>query len=338
MIHFKAPLLFQEEKKLNVTEKTKPQELPALYNHVDEFFGKVEPLLDSLLSKFKRRLTLAQTVGSAYHQFQPFLLDYPKMREFLRKTKARDESFWIDFWQKLEEVSVHKQFRESAPLLKETFLSSKTSLQHKNLKPYCDQQKIAHSSLLERIPRHLDPRIFAEAFPEHDAFGRANRITQMQNFCGKIQNEFGMETVILDLYNLTVYRNSFAFHVYKRVTTTIDIAREHAMGLVKITIPHENYIFQQWKEVMSWYGVNEKLAETSKELFCEDPETCRFLITVFCLRDIELKKEAVLIKQQLIRTFLTNKKQGWGELQKIVQQYPFSASHWVRQEIKNRRV
>lgn len=322
--------------KKELIETSKPPHLPAVYGYADKFFGKVEPMLETVLNKYRRRLTLAQTVGSSYHQFQPFLLDYPAIRKLLANTKSKDETFWLHFWHEVDNFSVHRQFSESYPKLKEIFVSSKEALKpFQDFKSHCSQQEIAQATFIAWLPTHLDEKIFQQAFPFSDQFGRANRIDEMQKFCGQVVFRPGLESLVLDLFNATVYRNSFAFHVYKRVNSILESCWEHAMQQITIVIPDDKYIYRQWKEIMQWYAVNEKLAEVSKAMFDEDLEAGKFFTTVFCLRDLELRKNAIAIKQKLISTFLKDRNEAKALLRSTIESYPFAASYWVRHEIKN---
>lgn len=319
---------------------TKPAHFPDVYASADKFFSKISPSLDYILSPYKRIMTLNQTIGTGFNAFHPLLLDYPSITELLRGKKYVEESDWHEFWVRLESKSVIHHFRAAKPLLDEDFDKYRIALPNKSkpLKAECEMQAIALNSITAHAPHHIEPEIFLGAFDCKAPFGRQERITQMQAGCIDLQIDMGIaDNQLIDFYNLTVLHNGYAYNAYKQIQGLLNEAYEHALRRITITVPHDRWPYIKWKDITRWYAARETVRHTAYNIFKSDHEALRFYIGVFHLRDSELKRDAVKIKQTLLRHFAHHRGKALQQLCKTMQKYPFAAPGWVKTYFANQQ-
>ena len=320
---------------MNPIKKTKPSDFPEIYGYADDFFTSVVPKLENLLDRRARRLNLSQTFGSAFHSFHPFLLDFRNIRKLLASTKRTEKDSCTEFWKQLNEVSVIRQFKSAESDLKQTHtaaIAGPGEILNPNIS--CEIQMSAYDSLEKWAPEHMCKPIFRSAFPENETNDRAQQISTMQNFCTKLEAKHGFnDNEFVDLYNMVVYKNSLAYHCYNRITDVLNAAYEHALGLMTIRVPHENYVFGMWKDVACWFGFY-KAISAKAELVMGNIEMNHFFVTIFCLRDWELGVNSLAIKRKLLEVYLTHPKNAKHELTVLLKKYPFAAPFWIKQYLK----
>ncbi len=320
-------------------QQTKPKDFPAVYGFADEFFSKVQPGIDLLLNPNRRILTLTQTITGAY-DFHSFLLDFPKIRVLLQEFDDSNLNI-SEFWTALEKVSVQQQFRNSNDYLKKVFNDSHESLKNngEKLKLNCQIKKLAFASIAKFAPNHFEPKIFDDCFAQIGKGGRGERILRMQEACVILQKQTGLEDELLDLSNLILYRNSFAYHAFNRIRQILNEAKEHALGYVTLTVPNEQYVQRKWQDIMVWYGANKKLGDVSKLVFPDDPEACDYFSMVFYLRDYAFPQaDPVDIKISLLSRFLKDRRSGMKLLRQVVAQYPIAARIWIKKKLEGYRL
>lgn len=316
-------------------KKLKPDDFPPIYGYVDEFYREVNPRLESLLNRRVRRLTLSQTFGTAYNAFHPFLLDYPVIRKCISETDRRDKNSVTQFWECLRNDSVYPEFESSRKKINLLHENSKLKCGTvKNFGPRSSVQKIALATMENRLPNHFLEKIFTSAFSREDLDIRSRTVMKMQEYCSQLEQIARLHnSEILDLFNLTVYKNGLAYHCYLRISEMLNAADEHAKGFIKLNTSIPNYAFVQWKDVTTWFGVYKAVGTASKEIGI-DADMNRFFVTVFCLRDWEIGDTSFQIKTDLLQDYLNNPEEARKKLMKLIDKFPFAAPYWVKQYLK----
>lgn len=320
---------------MSLLKNTKPENLPNIYGYVDEFWRQVDPKLESLLDRRKRKLNLSQTFGTAYNAFHPFLLDYPLIVKCISQTDKNNKASCLEFWECFKQGSVYPAFEEARPKLNELHERSKKSFgSAEGFEVSGKMQNSALDTLVQRLPEHFCKSVFKTAFDRNNNKLRNHFIGEMQDFCPQLEKRAGLHnSEILDLFNMTIYQSSLAKHCYTQIHHLLETAYDFATGQITLKTSIPNYVYNQWRDVTSWFGIYKTTREVGHSVVT-DLEMNRFYVTVFYLRDTEIGPKSFETKCDLLAEYLRNKKQAKLQLTTLLKKFPFAAPYWAKQYLK----